>query len=445
MIDVSDLVERVREDRRSRGHLYSGMRFKQALVERVGVEVAFAQAVPELGVPGLQTLRRRPLRALRDLARADGLVFRELWAGGEVHRIPMPRVVGHRDDVPHAVTDRGAFLACIEQVLVRGQSGVLLRGDEAVVDHERDEYRSEQDSAEFDPAVLHAGLHEFWTMEPGSDVPRIPEALKLCGPFSGDFGHWLYDFLPRLAIARLAGWPGGMPVLVDKNIPSTVREALPHLLPPHTPVLTVAPRAPMRVDRLWCMPGATYIGFFPGDNIALADQTRWLPAPKRMATLLHEVGEMTAHATAEPTAIPRVYLNRRPQRRKRMVNHQEIQALLERHGFHSVFPEDLSFIDQLRLVRHARHIVAPEGSNSLLTWLARPGAKTCTLSPPSIHALAAECATLADLGIESTIFTGPCATDSPSHTADPSWSFWNDYRIDAASFEDFLLGWLAEA
>jgi hypothetical protein len=79
----------------------------------------------------------------------------------------------------------------------------------------------------------------------------------------------------------------------------------------------------------------------------------------------------------------------------------------------------------------------------LLAWLARPGAKACVLGPPSIYTLAADCATLAALDIEPTIFTGPCATDSAGYTDDPSWTFWNDYRIDAAAFNDFLLGWLA--
>lgn len=442
MIEVSDLIERVRDERRSRGHLYSGMRFKRALVERVGAEAAFPLAVPELGVPGLQTLRRRAVRALRDVARTDGLPYRELWPGGTPHLVPTPTVLGEHDDVPRAVTDRCAFLACLDDVLVRGQSGVLLRGDEALVDAERDEYRPAQDSAEFDPAVLQSGDDAFWTMEPGGNVPRLPEALKLCGAYASDFGHWLYDFLPRLAIARLAGWRGGMPVLVDRNIPATIRDALPRLLPPDAPLVTVPHMAPVRVDRLWCVPSPSYIGFFPADRIALADQTRWLPVPQRMATLLREVGTMTAEATAEPTGIARLYLGRKAHRRKRMVNQEQVQAVLDRHRFHSVFPEDLGFIEQLRLVRHARHIVAPEGSNSLLSWLARPGAKACVLGPPSIYTLAADCATLAALGIEPTLITGPGATDSPGFSDDPSWTFWNDYRIDAAAFDDFLRRWL---
>jgi capsular polysaccharide biosynthesis protein len=243
-------------------------------------------------------------------------------------------------------------------------------------------------------------------------------------------------------MARLAGWTGGMPVLVDSKIPGTVRAALPRLLPADAPLVTVPHLAPLRVDRLWCMPNAVYVGFFPGEDVSLADQARWVPAPRRFATLLREVAAMTSEATATPTGIPRLYLGRKPQRQKRMLNDEQIRQVLDRHAFHCVFPEDLGLLEQLRLVRHARFIVAPEGSNASLALLARPGARLCLLSPPSTYRLGADSATFAELGIDATVLTGPSATDSPNYTDRALWSFWNDYRIDADQLDGILGAWL---
>lgn len=440
---IDDLTDRLRADRAYWGHVGAAMRFKQALVARVGVEAAFPLAVQEVGVPQLHALRRRSPRSIGDVARTEGRAYRELWPGGACVPLPPPTVVGEGDHGALAVTERAAYLACLDDVLVRGRSDLLLRGDEALADFERDEYHRSRDNPEFDPAVLHANGTEFWTMEPTHDVPRLPEALMLCGAHSRGFGHWMTEFLPKLATARLAGWGGAMPVLVDEQIPGTVRTALAALLPADAPLFTVAHMAALRVDRLWCMANPAYAGFFPSESNTAADIAHWSAAPERFATLMREVAAMVDARTERPTNIGRVYLARKPDRRKRLVNDTSVAEVLRRRGFHCVYPEDLGLVEQFRLVRHARHIVAPDGSNSLLATMARPGAKACILSPPSTHRLVDVCATLAALGVEPTIFTGPCDTTGADYTEHPLWSFWNDYRIDATAFESFLQGWLA--
>jgi hypothetical protein len=240
----------------------------------------------ELDVPGVEVLRRHAIRPLHDVARAEGTSYRALWEGGTEHRVPSPRVIGAGDHAPLSVIDRSAYLTCLDSVTVRGHSSVVLRGEHALFDAERDEYRPQRDSPEFDPAILKATIDTAWTMEPGRDSLQLPQALKLSGAFAGDFGHWLSDFLPKLAMARLAGWTGGMPVLVGSKIPRTIRAALPKLLPSDAPLVTVPALTPMRVDRLWCMPAALYIGFYPSDDTRLAEQANWVPAPQRFATLM---------------------------------------------------------------------------------------------------------------------------------------------------------------
>jgi capsular polysaccharide biosynthesis protein len=439
--DAADLLQRLAEDIPRRGQLAARMTFKRELVARVGVQEAFAIAAPHLAVPRLQTLQRRRLRPMIDAARQDSLEYRELWPGGQVQALPAMQVVGECRQEPCSIATRSMYLACLDDVLLRGRSDLLLRKGEALIDLENVPFDPATANAEFDPGVLHAEADHLWTMEPEGPVPRLKEALMLTGARTLDFGHWLIEYLPKLAIARLAGWNGGMPVLVDRTTPDNVRNALQAMLPPDAPLHTVGHLAPIRVDRLWCMPDTFHLGFYPSQS-----GTGHLPQRLAMAhwrAVADEIFAMGGAAAAEPTGIDRLYLARRPERKKKLVNHAEIEALVARHGFTLIYPEDHSLIEQMRFVRHARFIVAPEGSNAALSIFCSPGAQVCTLTSPQVQQLVIGNAIFDAMGCQATLFLGPMATDSPTYTTEWLFSFWNDYRIDATAFEAYLAGWLA--
>lgn len=441
--DATDLVERLKVDIPRSGQLAARMVFKRNLVARVGVQKAFEIAVPHLGVPRLQTLHRRRLRPMIDAARESSCVYREVWPGGEVQVLPEMRVIGESQQWPASIATRSMYLACLDDVLLRGRSDLLLRHGEALVDIEGVPFDPATANAEFDPGVLHAEADHLWTMEPDGPVPRLKEALMLTGARTLDFGHWLIEYLPKLAIARLGGWKGGMPVLVDRTTPDNIRNALTQLLPEDTPLHMVGHLAPIRVDKLWCMADTFLVGFYPS-------QSGNGHPPQRMAlqhwrAVADEIFSMGGAAAAEPTGVDRLYLARRPERKKKLVNHAEIEALVARHGFHVIYPEDHSLIEQMRFIRHARFIVAPEGSNAALSIFCSPGAKVCTLTSPHVQALKIGNAIFEAMGCQATLFIGPMATDSPTYSKEWMFSFWNDYRIDAVALEAFLDGWLRGA
>lgn len=436
---ATDLIERLQAERPYWGVLAAGMRFKQALVARLGPEAAFPLARAELRLPGLDRLRRCRLVSIAD--RVSAGAGHRPWPRGHDASLPAPTVVGVAPEPPLPYHARTPWLACLDDVVLRGRSDLLLHGDdELLIDAEAGEYDPAQDNLEFDPAVLQAGQDEAWVMAPERVRLQHDEALAVCGAYAPDFGHWLLDYLPRLALARLAGWPGGMPVLVDATLPATVREALPALLPTGTPVVEVPNFQPVRVRRLWTAAHPIHFGLFPSDDAPA--HPRHLFPPGQAAMLFRELRRLTDAATGAPTGADRLYLARRPERRKRLVNHEQIEALVDRHGFRRVYPEDLGLLEQIRLVRHARFIVAPEGSNSLLALLASAGARTCIFGPPTTRQLTLLSVLAREQGIDPVLFVGPAATDSPGHTDHPTWSFWNDYRIDAQAFEAFLAGWL---
>ncbi len=439
---IADLLELHAAEIPVWGHLPAAMRFKQAVVARLGPEAAFAACRPHLGVPGLDRLQALPVRAMHDAAREAGAIVGELWEGGRRFERPSMRVHGpHRHGQASLPgVDRSAWLARFEQVRLRGRSSLLHRGDEVLMDYEGAEYASLPDNPGYDPGVLHADGRRFWHMDAEAPALEVGEAYLLSGNHSVDFGHWITEYLPRLALARLAGLPAAMPVIVDHIVPSTILDALPLLLGPETPVIRLPHLSVASVERLWCASNPVHTGFYP---------TQWNDAtwsaigsePSHLATLLRELLRMFGPQVEVATASDRVFLARKATRsKKKLLNHGAIEALAEARGFRIAYPEDLSLVEQVRLVRNARFLIAPEGSNALLSWFARAGARVAMLSPTYALPLLDVNAILRELGVDLTVVTG---VDTP--TEEEFCPYWNDYTIDAGGFSRFLDDWLAGA
>jgi capsular polysaccharide biosynthesis protein len=132
----------------------------------------------------------------------------------------------------------------------------------------------------------------------------------------------------------------------------------------------------------------------------------------------------------------RLFLARKPNQKKKLLNHLALEEIAASHGFDVIYPQDLSFRDQLRAIRDATHVVGPDGSALFLTLFARPGAKLAVLSPPYTLPLVDVAALIGARGIETSILTGPAVP------ADELSAFWDDYEIEPAAFSSFLHDWL---
>lgn len=436
---VAGLLQRLNEEQPIWGHLPAQMRFKQELVRRVGLLRAFQVTAESLPVPHLQRLGQRRIRPLGEAARSEALAFMELWSGGEAFEAPPPRILGPNDHGPFRGVSRSAYLACFANCLVRGRSAVVLREDAALVDVEGEEGRRLADNPAYDPGILHATPRHFWTMEPSAETPIIDveEAFLLSGSHTLDFGHWMSEYLPKLAIARLAGLPP-MPMLIDERIPGTHRQSLDLFLPERTATIPIPHLAAVKVRRLWVASNPMFMGFYP----TTWDAAAWEASathPGNFARLYQELGRCLERQGLPDPGRPRIYIARKGSRRKKLLhNHAEIEALAASAGFHQIYPEDLSFADQVAHAVHATHLLGPEGSGMMLGFFARCGTRLGVLSSPHTYPLADLHGIQQGLGVDYTVVTGPFVGER-----DPDWLFWTDYRIDPAVFASFLDDWAA--
>ena len=432
---IADLLERHAREIPFWGHLPAALRLKEAAVQALGPEAAFAQIAPALGVPGVDAVQRMTLEPVADAARRQGAMRRELWAGRAPFLRPPPTTRFAPPPAPMPGRGRDGWLACFEDVVVRGRSSLLRVGDRMLQDIEPGE-DALVDHPTSDPGVLQADAGGAWIMQGRTPTLRVGEAFWLGGSHSVDFGHWVVDLLPKLMMARRGGLPEGISVLVDANIPGTIRQALPGLLPPGATLATVPHLAEAAAGKLWCAPSPHYTGFYPMEWSEASWSVR-SAEPKVTALLMRDLRAALGEAVTVPTGSPRIYLARRASRsKKKLLNAEAIEAIAEAHGFLKVYPEDHPLSEQVRLVAQASHVLAPEGSNNLLSFFASEGARVATLNPPYTYPLGDVGAILAELGVDFEVVVGP---DEP--TEEDFCAFWNDYRIDEATFSAWLRDW----
>jgi hypothetical protein len=429
---IDEMTLRLRREEPQSGHLIAAISYKRAFVKRFGIQRGFMLCREQLRVPNLDVLGPKSVVSLRGVAEGTDL-FTELWPGGRPFVHLSPPVVGEGDHTEQRGISRSGYLTCLRDVAVRGRSAIVVSEHEAIVDFENDELTSFEDNAELDPGVLYADGRTYWTMEPDEYSNLIDEALMLSGSHTNDFGHWLTEYLPKLAIAIMADVPQ-IPILVDHLIPRSHIQSL-NLLCPWAKIIVIPHLSSCRVRKLWCASNPVYRGYYPSDwTSAWAGM---LPDPENFAVTLRKIKSLAQHAIHEPTGWQRVFLARRPERKKKLVNHAEIESTAAARGFKIVYPEDLSFADQMRLVHHARYIVAPDGSNGLLAYFASQGAQACFLNSPHTLPLVELNGLLGAVGVGFTIVTGPISG------AEQEEPFWNDYKIDQGVFSAFLDDWLA--
>ncbi len=227
-----------------------------------------------------------------------------------------------------------------------------------------------------------------------------------------------------------------VPVIIDRDLPKTHRQALDLLRPEGVDVIELPAFTTARVRRLWCAPSLLHLPLHEKDN----DRFRWDFLAGHPARFTAVIGEMARRAEASglPAASrERVFLARKPGLHHPLVNAPAIEAAARDRGFAIVYPEELSFADQVALVRNARFLLGPDGSAiNFLSWFARPGTRLCNLTHDYTIGLTTLAGLLQAIGLDVTVLTGQRLKISEEYPE------FVDYEIDEAAFSRFLDSWL---
>lgn len=216
------------------------------------------------------------------------------------------------------------------------------------------------------------------TKPPRTTIAVDRPALMVFGPGSSIYGHWLLDFLPRIAIAQqLLG-----PELRDFVLP----------LPADTPAWVPA------MMEAFCSVGANRILPYRRRDDKLVCARACLPSFAHNGSyVLHpfmrmfydRFGKTDTNGTKR-----RICLSRRNQEsetfshRRIFEKRERLEHLAQDHGFAIVRPEELSFPDQVSLFRSAGCVLGETGSGLHASVFCDPGTIVAAVgwfSEPQYH------------------------------------------------------------
>ena len=212
-----------------------------------------------------------------------------------------------------------------------------------------------QREQEFSPLLLNNSRTAELRMPRQLPVVDTPALLVGSTP---QYYHHTIDFASRLAVVEAMGVGRDLPIVVNDDLAPFQLEHFALLGYPLERLIRVKHDQPVCFREL-IVPGVLTTG------------GRW------MSPLIPDW--YRSRLATVPARTSRLYLSRRLQARRRVVNEDALSRMLESLGFQIVCPEQLSVREQIDLFASASHIVSPTGAALTNMVYAPPGAQVVLL------------------------------------------------------------------
>lgn len=214
-----------------------------------------------------------------------------------------------------------------------------------------------------------------------SQSTEVVCAISLLKDYSRNYYHWLLECLPRAILAlRQPDWADA-PLLLDANLPAQHIESL-RLLSPTSKHIIVSEGLRLPIQMLYFPSVLSYTHDYYATSPRAED---FLIAPEAI-TLLRESFLPKTPSCASEQNKQLVYVARRRGTNRSILNDQEVINTLVELGFSIVYPENLSFPEQIALFSNAKIIVGPSGAGMANIVFARPDCKIAILAPVTYSA-----------------------------------------------------------
>lgn len=272
--------------------------------------------------------------------------------------VAAPMIVGGDAVLPAhamAVSPEG-YLAELADVEVIGGHGVVLAdgGRTALLELEgRDPSRVMIP----DWLIYHHLDNHLLLRATHTDQAPVKEGIWLAGQSSGNYYHWLVEFLPRLKTIEEHPEYRGLPLIVDAGLHENLIECL-RRLAPERELVPLRAQHRYRFERLVVPSSLNWLPHdFRRDAVALPQDFAFTPpAIDYLRSRLAGLEEKSVAGRR------RLYIVRRNPAYRRLINDDEVERFFLSRGFESVCPDDMSLAEQIETFSRAEVIAGPTGA-----------------------------------------------------------------------------------
>lgn len=262
--------------------------------------------------------------------------------------------------------------------------------------------------AEFSGSFL---LRQWWGEH---QTVKSSEIIGLAhGPWSvGNYYHWMVDTLPRLLL--LKQYYPDCRLLVPENLPAYARET--------AAIFGFNRFLPFKQGSIGAIQNLAVSGY--------AATSGYQDAPMIRAV---RKKVLQSFGIQSPSGGRRIYVSRSRQHMRRLLNEADIRPLLQQYKFETVFFEDMTFEEQVRVMHEASVLVGVHGAN--LTNMLFMGAKTTVVElmyMNKVEKVFNPCYYHLAFALELAYYNVPCRNSGPEAAVDTNDG---DLEIDPADLQ----------
>ncbi|MCJ2087298.1 glycosyltransferase family 61 protein [Methylobacterium sp. E-005] len=264
---------------------------------------------------------------------------------------------GELDMPPH-------YLAFLDGAHAFPRSNVVIAGDTLVYDlaaHPRRPDILLQDGVNPDQIMMAAFAGTRALVEVPEDPHRIEAGLMMFGLQSRNYGHWFCEYVPRMLCYNDPRCPDGIPLCIDDHMPPSHEEILRLLDTRDRPVIKLPPR-PVAFGRLGMAPPPAFFPFEMKPGRPVYDAI-W-PADIFAAVRERILASARARGVLSDRTDRRLFISRKAFSQRALVNEAEIAERLTPLGFEVIYPETMSFLEQVEAF-HSAALVMGSSSSAL--------------------------------------------------------------------------------
>jgi hypothetical protein len=286
-----------------------------------------------------------------------------------------PYYFNDRNKIVKKVKQPEIYLAEFKKVSIVGNNNFILTNDgKCLID-----FRTQTDAKRID--VLYGCVKYFEKKSILIDIPRgskkiIERGILLSGIASYNYYHWLIDYLSRLQLINNKNEYSDIPLIVDqicKEIPQ-LKQSLNILKARGQQVIYIKPDQQYHVKRLIVPSQCSWNVINLKKNVLLKETDSLIS--KQAINFLRNNSLFLVGKTG--SFAKRIYISRYSTK-SRKFNEFEIQNIFIKSGFSVIYPEKMTFAEQVKVFSNAQIIAGATGAGLSNIIFSPPKAKIICL------------------------------------------------------------------